>query len=148
LLLLLLCIALYCCTRVPASCWVLSARLCSAAGPPPAAVSPPAALDAPASCWLTVRHKGQCQALEGLVPADEVVVDAVDGQAQELILLQCAEQPLKLTSVLLFVSSFDGANMHQHSNQLYGQQANHSTGWPKEHNVWRCAVMSHLVHEY
>jgi hypothetical protein len=42
----------------------------------------------PASCWLTVGHEGERQALEGLIPANEVVVDAVDGQPQELIFLQ------------------------------------------------------------
>jgi hypothetical protein len=75
-------------------------------------------------------------------------VNAVDGQAQEFVLLQCAEQHLKLEYVMLSVSRSYGANMHRQRNQLYGQQANHSTGWPKEHRVWRCAVMSHLVHEY
>lgn len=42
------------------------------------------------ACWdpLTVGHKGEGQALEGLIPADEVVVDGVDGQPQELVLLQ------------------------------------------------------------
>ncbi len=37
---------------------------------------------------LTVGHKGEGQALEGFIPADEVVVDGVDCQTQELILLQ------------------------------------------------------------
>lgn len=47
-----------------------------------------AAEGVPPSLLLTVGHKSQRKALESLVPADEVIVNCIDGQPQELILLQ------------------------------------------------------------
>jgi hypothetical protein len=48
-------------------------------------------------------------------------VDAVDGQTQELILLQCTEQQSKIECVMVIVSRSSGANAHQQRNELCGE---------------------------